>query len=67
MPTVRRYESFAPIDIKHGNFYLIADPGETPRFVSGPWDWDAGKVNVVEGGRLAYGELEPHFLPEMED
>lgn len=43
------------IAVERGIFpdtYLVSRPGETAKFVSGPWDGRTGMVNVIAGGDL---------------
>ena len=52
------------IAVERGIFpdtYLISRPGETARFVSGPFDGRTGQVNVVSGGDIREMAANPGF------
>ncbi|TSA57461.1 MAG: hypothetical protein D4R39_02335 [Methylophilaceae bacterium] len=52
------------IAVERGIFpdtYLISRPGETARFVAGPYDGRSGQVNVVQGGDIREMAANPGF------
>jgi hypothetical protein len=51
--------------------YLVGRPGETPRFVDGPYDGRTGQINVVTGGDVkemstAPGYMTPQTIDRLE-
>lgn len=42
--------------------YLIGRPGETPRFIDGPYDGRTGQVNVVAGGDVKEVSTQPGYM-----
>lgn len=44
--------------------YLVGNPGETPVFLSGPFDGRTGQVNVVKGGKVEYINNPPSPLTQ---
>lgn len=42
--------------------YLIGRPGETPRFIDGPYDGRTGQVNVVAGGDVKEVATQPGYM-----
>lgn len=52
------------IAVERGIFpdtYLVSRPGETARFVAGPYDGRSGQVNVVQGGDIREMAANPGF------
>ena len=52
------------IAVERGIFpdtYLVSRPGETARFVTGPYDGRSGQVNVVQGGDIREMAANPGF------
>jgi hypothetical protein len=52
------------IAVERGIFpdtYLVSRPGETARFVAGPYDGRTGQVNVVQGGDIREMAANPGF------
>jgi len=52
------------IAVERGIFpdtYLVSRPGETARFVAGPYDGRSGQVNVVQGGDIREMTANPGF------
>ena len=52
------------IAVERGIFpdtYLVSRPGETARFVAGPFDGRSGQVNVVQGGDIREMAANPGF------
>jgi len=52
------------IAVERGIFpdtYLVSRPGETARFVAGPYDGRSGQVNVVQGGEIREMAANPGF------
>ena len=52
------------IAVERGIFpdtYLVSRPGETARFVAGPYDGRSGQVNVVQGGDIKEMAANPGF------
>jgi len=52
------------IAVERGIFpdtYLLSRPGETARFVAGPYDGRSGQVNVVQGGDIREMAANPGF------
>lgn len=52
------------IAVERGIFpdtYLVSRPGETARFVAGPYDGRSGQVNVVSGGDIKEMAANPGF------
>jgi len=42
--------------------YLIGRPGETPRFIDGPYDGRTGQINVVAGGDIKDMATQPGYM-----
>jgi hypothetical protein len=52
------------IAVERGVFpdaYLISRPGETARFITGPFDGRTGKVNIISGGDFKEAAANPGF------
>ena len=52
------------IAVERGIFpdtYLVSRPGETARFVAGPYDGRSGQVNIVQGGDIREMAANPGF------
>lgn len=45
--------------------YLVSRPGETARFLNGPFEGRSGKVNIIAGGDIKYEHGDPSQLAMM--
>ena len=59
-----RLMALEEIAVEKGIFpdtYLVARPGETPRFIDGPHDGRSGKVSIVAGGTIEELNTQPGY------